>query len=546
MAITEYQRQIIDLIPNQPPEEVLQYAKKKNILNRHAIVYRSPAGKKNVVQCTCTACGGSFEAVKGNFDTVEGCRYFSGPTFGFYIESEFFRSRSSMMCPLCGEAVTVYHCSEISSEGDCLISDVLVQLTTVDGHSAAVSWIWRKMIHKDGTTRTIISPFEAYVFVKKKCYRYSGWMRIYYRTLYTSKFDCCGCCMDELGEIARDQVAPFKKTVWDGTELENAKMDRYLNESVPTQCYPITYLRSFQQHPQVENLIMQGFSRMYNQIIYANAYSIYGYMRPKIPQRGICWRGRRPADILGLTTEEFRSARAEKWSLDELELVRAAKDGGIHINVVEMRNAKLDHYVVKEFLKLGADPIRAAQYVQKQEEKLHNGASVSMLTDYYRLCRTHEIKLNARVMWPADLRREHDRLVFLSNQKRIDASAEGAKKYLQQFKALAKRYAAFSYEKDGLLIHIAAAPRDLFEEGLMLSHCVGTYVASHAKGNRCIFLIRHASSPDKSFFTLELDMNDLHVIQNRGFKNCARTPEVEAFETAWLDYIHQNQMKKGA
>lgn len=46
--------------------------------------------------------------------------------------------------------------------------------------------------------------------------------------------------------------------------------------------------------------------------------------------------------------------------------------------------------------------------------------------------------------------------------------------------------------------------------------------------------IRHADSPETSFFTLQLDTATGEVLQNRGRMNCARTPEVEEFEKQWL------------
>jgi hypothetical protein len=43
-------------------------------------------------------------------------------------------------------------------------------------------------------------------------------------------------------------------------------------------------------------------------------------------------------------------------------------------------------------------------------------------------------------------------------------------------------------------------------------------------------------------------METLETIQNRGKRNCKRTPEVEAFEKKWIEYIRQfkglNQREK--
>ncbi len=38
-------------------------------------------------------------------------------------------------------------------------------------------------------------------------------------------------------------------------------------------------------------------------------------------------------------------------------------------------------------------------------------------------------------------------------------------------------------------------------------------------------------------YTLELDERKLTVRQNRGMRNCPRTPEVQAFEELWLSWV---------
>lgn len=66
---------------------------------------------------------------------------------------------------------------------------------------------------------------------------------------------------------------------------------------------------------------------------------------------------------------------------------------------------------------------------------------------------------------------------------------------------------------------------------------MATYAKRHAGGETAIFFIRRASQPEKPFFTLELDEKRLNVRQNRGLRNCARTPEVQAFEEKWLEWV---------
>ena len=100
-----------------------------------------------------------------------------------------------------------------------------------------------------------------------------------------------------------------------------------------------------------------------------------------------------------------------------------------------------------------------------------------------------------------------------------------------------------SFEADGLLIRPCANEDELIQEGHELHHCVSSYAKSHAEGKTAILFIRQAKVPDKPFFTLEFDEKNLAVVQNRGLRNCDRTPEVTAFEKAWLEQIRQIQIK---
>ena len=100
-----------------------------------------------------------------------------------------------------------------------------------------------------------------------------------------------------------------------------------------------------------------------------------------------------------------------------------------------------------------------------------------------------------------------------------------------------------SFELNGLLIRPCQNETELIREGKDLHHCVATYAKRHAEGKTAILFIRQAKAPDKPFFTLEFDEKNLAVVQNRGLRNCDRTPEVTAFEKAWLEQIRQIQIK---
>ena len=559
MPVTADQYGLTSYLPTQPPEEVREWAEKKGAGNANAIIYRSgwredpfSRKKEKCAECTCSACGTTFQTEKSaeTKTCAWGCG--SGVEFGIKIGTEYLFSNSHTLCPICGAEVEIYKSTAISSEGREINRQVYVMFLVLPGGTpAAVSWIWRRKVFKEGNARTLINPLEAYAFCGKKAYRYAGWWRYQYRICYGDRFYECARCSDELGEIMPEQIYPFRKNVFDGTVLENAKIDVYVKDC-KDRCYPITYIRTYQQHNQVENLVMQNCSRILNDLIYANSYSCYGYSTAKIPRQGIFWRTKRPAEMLSLSTEQFRACRKERWTLDEVELVRSANAFGLSFDILRYRKSKISHSDAKRIIFFGQDPFRAMEYIARQNKKggAHKEMNIYWLIDYWDTCRKLQIDLTPRIAYPQNLCREHDRVVALYNEKEINIKA---KKYINKngrFEELAAQYSDFAWESEGLCIRIAAAPRELLEEGTVLGHCVGTYIDTHAKGNHCIFFVRRIDAPADPFFTLELDMQSLHVIQNRGKKNCARTPEVVAFEAAWLQHIAAvaavKTMRKGA
>lgn len=154
-----------------------------------------------------------------------------------------------------------------------------------------------------------------------------------------------------------------------------------------------------------------------------------------------------------------------------------------------------------------------------------------LLTDYWTMAEMLGRDLaDQSVKYPVDLIAAHDRATELMEQKKT----EGAADLFRVRRRLLKKY---TYVAHGLLIRPAASQRELTAEGDALHHCVGTYGERHAAGKTAIFFIRRTDRPRESYFTLELDEKKLEVRQNRGNHNCSRTPEVEAFEREWLEWV---------
>lgn len=147
--------------------------------------------------------------------------------------------------------------------------------------------------------------------------------------------------------------------------------------------------------------------------------------------------------------------------------------------------------------------------------------------------------------------RAHDRVAAerraREEAKREKERAEKNEQLRAAFTARLETLAPLSWQRGGSLIRPCAAPEELDAEGKALDHCVATYKGKHAEGKTAIFFIRRASSPEAPWYTLELDLKDFTVLQNRGKCNCDRTKAVEDFEAAWLEHIRpMKEQKKGS
>ena len=145
------------------------------------------------------------------------------------------------------------------------------------------------------------------------------------------------------------------------------------------------------------------------------------------------------------------------------------------------------------------------------------------------------------VRWPRDLKASHNRQI--EERRAAEARKEAAKRAKQiaarapLFQARAQELEKLSFALDGLMIRPCANEEELIAEGKLLHHCVATYAKDYAEGRTAILFIRRVDQPEKPFFTLEFDEKGKKVKQNRGLRNCDRTPEVTAFETAWLNHV---------
>lgn len=529
--------EITNALPLQPPEGAIEFCQSKGKLTGEVLVY-SAASIKNplteleerAVKVTCTACGKTYYL---DYVTGVSCHSWCSSSFGFYnyeLKTNV-TSYDSTMCPECGAEAQARHVGNIYGEYMTYESCYLTTVSKIKNLPLIAVWKIENRVYKTGVKQLIASPYEAYVFDKKRAYKYMNPKYDWRVRSYCDKWELQDKCIDNFGKS--ELVMPFDKHLLDGTCLENSKLDIFCKVKDP---YIISYLRLYQKHPNIENLVMQGFAKLVSTQISKTGGGEYR-RQWSANVEDIDFSKKRPCEMLGIPIEAYRTAKAEKWEMKHIAFYRdycIEKDWGF----LTPENAKFVYdngvYFAGSLIMKQLPVLKTLKYLQRQKERYPNNRHRIRGSDYFDyldMCEKLGLDTTKQsVLYPKDFVKRHDEAV---KQQKFKES-----KVLNEKFALRKPFLDnFFFKSDGLFIRAAETQKDLIIEGEILHHCVANYADSHADGKTTIFLVRKVTEPDSPFFTLEFDFDTQTVKQNRGMRNCARTDEVTAFEQKWLNFV---------
>ncbi len=554
------------LVPRTPPDGMrgwVSYACRGE-LERHGLVYEveyvqdygllqvldewAEPRKIKMVRVTCSCCGGSL-LLNWAKDERHG--------YGFILpddeEGDWAHTATSdgdeAVCPICGARVLVRKRSSIreyfvSAECHVMSAGVLSGPPQSRGELALTGWTIQRRVYKSGIERLEFLPAEAYVFTAADCVQLMGWREGYSGT--AGYFIQYGPWRQPKKWIERwgqeEQIYGLTPELIDRSVLPHCKLDVYMAARPGARHYPVAYLRLYQLHPNLEAVLLHGLPRVLDDLIANGAMtdSWAENMQGRIELPQIDWTQTRPAQMLRLTKEELHMGRAQDWGKLFWQLFVDAKAVGERLSAEDIRSAFCLGDENVGLLVPRGQVGKSIRYLLHQCEVLAQevddaGADpvpdALILTDYWNMAEMLGRDLTGpSVKYPADLIAAHDRAAKLMEQK----AAEDMAALFRIRRRVLKKYVFASH---GLIIRPAASQRELTAEGDALHHCVATYGKKHATGKTAIFFIRRTNCPKEPFFTLELDEAKLEVRQNRGLRNCARTPEVEAFEQEWLAWV---------
>lgn len=420
------------------------------------------------------------------------------------------RSGADIICPLCGAQTRLRNVQELRY--GLASQEFMVVPTVAKSCLILTQWCIERYIY-EGHNHTERHAINAYVvdgrrIIKLAHYQFNAMARSWrnlgewvQRAKLTDDIGCPKMYAASLPNL-------------DGTGAENAKLWEYMEQSnTKERFYPVAYLRLYFKHPNVENLVTAGLGNLVGDGI--NGEMEQRYYTVLTPQTAapklewVDWKEKRPAQMLGMTKQELRTWREYGLGVDCLrtwqELVTLPC--GVSFRDICTAMKAIGAYDTRRILREKLPMMRTLNYIERQEQNL------TQLEDYWRMAAVVGCDLNQdAVRWPKDLRAAHDRMSETIQYERVSGKCR------QAFAAMTARCAGLTWEHNGICIRPAETPLELIREGSTLHHCVGRYSDAHAQG-KIILFVRHTRRPERSWYTLNIDVISKREIQLHGYGN---------------------------
>lgn len=357
-------------------------------------------------------------------------------------------------------------------------------------------------------------------------------------TVYSYCRNACGSDRRRNGEICATEAMVYSENLDAvfGERYHGISM-REVAERFDEKIRFGSFVYNLDAYPQMEYLLKLGLTALANNIsllipnekTQSRGFSaLLGVNKQLLPVY----------QAMNVTYWEHRLIRAYgKWvSEEQVERMRMLGIGERRIDACE---AVLGKMTMEKFL----------NYFEKQKRlnpDRDSGQLVTEYRDYIQMCAVLRVDLSHKaVRYPADLVAAHNRAVSLSNQlDNKNLAIDNA--FAKAVDPIYRQIGFTEYLGESFMVVFPKVRSDLVAEGQSLHHCVGTaeqYYKNHMDGMKMIFFIRRVSSPDKPFFTMELDMQTFEIQQLHGIANCAAPKEVKKFAKTFVEQLRKSKKK---
>ena len=541
---------IRQLLPEQPPKDLLKWTLGHcdDELGPQYLVWRpvtvpvysmehlmtdnsfKPVRREKAARCTCLSCGSEFYTERIGNDLrfwVDDCGEWwpidpssQGPwdEMDESVEqgypADVDGDNEALSCPMCFETIRTIPAKNL--RGGRLKQILVASIAVVEGYAAVLYWLVQRYIYPDGNTYNVI-PRDAYVLDERgRLHRYThkeGGGCFYSETmtdqwrLATNKKDSLDMTYHDWGSISNKKKGGlFFNQVPDlnGTTAEKTGLQAFAEYDGTCS---VEYLKLWKKCPALENLVNTGWNRIVNTIV---SRSAGGYPAGATMYDVIDIGCTKPHEMLGMAKKDFKTIRAtgKQWDYDCQRLWMAYREAGFTdaVRFMLYRDMFTDsgmRVLASLRRQYGEeDPEKIIRYLKKQKLR---PAEVQYLWDTREAARflAEDRELTQEELWPRDLHSAHDRL---TRAKMLKVDADKAAKYQAGFDAVREKYGELQWTDGELCIVLPKSYEELYMEGETLRHCVGGYSSDHISGQDTIFFVRRYRRPERSYYTLDINM----------------------------------------
>lgn len=540
-------------LPEEPPEGLLSWARKEfaHDLGGEYCVFQAerypeypsmgeiwernsfaPKRTKWAARCTCSNCYEDFITKKepGSDNILliqgeDGQHYTIEPwdTVEPYMGIEMQRPGDTFFCPMCGEQVQLIHSREL--RGGRMKQIMVVTIQNVEGYTGIFYWLIWRTINEFAFSKYGVSPKDAFILTENGgLVRYAHEVRTGW---YGSSHVLPQWKMMTVNNDSNTKVGAYiygKYPDLEGTTGEKTGLIEYLKAG---GYRPVVYLEKWYRHRALENLCKCGQAKLVVEII-RSAYR-YSYSFDCEAEKYIDLSKRKPHEMLRLTKGEFKQVRKNNMALtteilEQWQKYQIRTNTGSFYEYLKYRDlfAHKGLNDALEFMHQWPDGnlAKLARYMEKQG--LRPG-EVKLLFDTRDMAaRLYADRVLTREeLWPQRLIDTHDRFAqMLSDRKNEDLTAG--------FTRVREMYGHLEWTDGDLCVILPKVNGDLVKEGRTLRHCVGTYGKSHASGSSLIFFVRKYRRPERSYYTLNINMKSQpREVQLHGYGNERHGPNKE-------------------
>lgn len=437
-----------------------------------------------------------------------------------------FEYGDTISCPMCQDDVELIHPSKL--RGGRLIQLMVETVEIVGEYAGVFHWLAYKNISQHGVS-VGIAPRYAYIISRYGTlwkFRhvvgggYTQQRNIPQWVACSNASDCTDSVYHSWGAINNRRsggwLYPHLPDLT-GTTGEKTGLSMFWrtgNQQV------VSYLRLWLNYPWVENLLSAGLSRMVNQLA-EKPYLLGLYTGNPL----VNVDARKPHEVLRMSKSDLREIRKtpDLWDCEMQRLYAefCREVGAVSAAEFLAESKEFGHPGMQAVKKLAAawpDSTfrKVGQYLGKQN--VHKSEAQLLLDarlNAKRLAGGRE--LTHEELWPRSLIATHDRLAeevdLLDNPGKYTARTS-------DFQRIKRELHPLQWSDGSLCIILPESPGDLVREGRKLRHCVGGYSNSHCSLEQTIFFVRHSRRPERSYYTLSMDLrgvprqNQLHGYGN--------------------------------